>query len=741
MLDGNTASRIVFLRRKIGRYDEIYFRKAQQGTQPEISDQDYDNLKSELAELEEKYPELKSDDSPTQNVGDDRLEGFKTYVHRQPMLSLDNTYNKGELFDFERRLQRMLGPEELIYVVEPKIDGVAVSLTYEKGSLTRGVTRGNGVEGDDITASVSHIVDLPRTLRGPKAPETIEIRGEIYMTLAEFKRINRERNAGGKPLFTNPRNFAAGTVKLLDQNVARERKLEIVLYAMGSCEPQMFRTQLSFQDALRSWAMPVVEQYWVAHGIEQAWDSIKELDLRRHQFRYATDGAVIKLNEIKRQSLAGSTAKAPRWAIAYKFAAEQAETRLRAITVQVGRTGRLTPVAELDPIELAGTTVSRASLHNAEEISRKDIRVGDTVVVEKAGEIIPAIIQVITENRQQDSQPFDLLEHMNGVCPSCGEPIQRQEGFVDYSCVNFKCTAQVTSRIEFFASRRALNIENLGGIVAEKIAETFNINSPVDLFDLEETQLSKLNLGTKDFPHQFGPKNAAKIVNALQRSRDLPLSRWLYAFGIPSVGETKAKEIAKMHENLESTAKSRILHMIVALSRLKEEKNIISPSSRKSPPKSESEREERKIRFHNLGKEILELEKSLDDLPPSSEIGPAAAQSTIRFFESKFGTELIHRLLGHGINPHSDNYRNLDSGDFRLLEGKTMVLTGTLSSFTRDEAKAIIEKAGGKVLSSINKETDYLVAGESPGSKLGRAAKLNVRILDESGLLSLLNKL
>ncbi|AWT59429.1 MAG: DNA ligase [Candidatus Moanabacter tarae] len=741
MLDGNTASRIVFLRSKIKRYDEIYFRAAQQGTQPEISDQDYDNLKSELAELEERNPKLKTDDSPTQNVGDDRLEGFKTYIHRQPMLSLDNTYNKEELFDFERRLQRILGPKKLIYVIEPKIDGVAVSLTYEKGSLKRAVTRGNGAEGDDITASVSHIEDLPRTLIGPKAPEIIEIRGEIYMTLEEFKRINRERAARGKPLFTNPRNFAAGSVKLLDQNVARERKLEIVLYAMGSCEPQMFETQVSFQEALRSWAMPVVEQYWLAHGIEQAWVSIKELDQRRHKFRYATDGAVIKLNDTERQSLAGSTAKAPRWAIAYKFAAEQAATRLRAITVQVGRTGRLTPVAELDPLDLAGTTVSRASLHNAEEISRKDIRVGDTVVVEKAGEIIPAIIQVITENRPEDSQPFDLLEHLNGVCPSCGEPIHRLEGFVDYSCVNFQCTAQVTSRIEFFASRRALNIESLGGIVAEKIVENFHINSPVDLFDLEEVQLSKLNLGTENSPHQFGPKNAAKIVEALHRSRNLPLSRWLYGFGIPYVGEAKAKEISKLHKNLKSTAKSKVLHTIVALSRLKEERNAISPNSRKTPPKSEPEREERKIRFHNLGKEILELEQSLDELPPASEIGPVSAQNTIRFFESGFGTELIHRLMVHGINPHSDNYLKLDSDNSRLLEGKTFVLTGTLPSFTRDETKAIIEQAGGKILSSVTKATDYLVAGESPGSKLGKATMLNIKILNESGLLSLLNKL
>ncbi len=740
MSENEGESRVALLRREIDRHNEIYHRAAEQGTQPEISDPEYDRLKRELADLEEKHPDLRRDDSPTQKVGDDRLEGFETYVHRQSMLSLDNTYNKEELFDFDNRLKRLLGPEQLLYVVEPKIDGVAVSLTYENGSLKRGVTRGNGIEGDDITASVARITDLPRTLRGPEAPASIEIRGEIYMTLKEFDRINSERATEGKPLFANPRNFAAGTVKLLDQNVAAERRLEIVLYALGACEPNSFKTQSNFQESLEGWKMPTVEQYWIVHGIEEAWERVKELDQLRHQFPYATDGAVIKLDDIARQTAAGSTAKAPRWAIAYKFAAEQAETRLREITVQVGRTGRLTPVAELDQVELAGTTVSRATLHNAEEISRKDIRVGDTVVVEKAGEIIPAVIRVVTEKRPKDSLPFDLLEHVRGVCPVCGEPVQREEGFVDYSCVNFQCPAQVAGRIEFFASRKALDIESLGGIVAEKAAVKLDLESPVDLFHLEEAQLTNLNLGTEESPRQFGPKNAAKLIDALRRSKDLPLSRWLYAFGIPNVGEATAKEIARLHEDLDSTAKSQILHRIADLSSKREERTAVSPNSRSNPPKSEREKEQRKQRFRTLGAEIRDLEESLEEMQISSELGPVAARSTILFFESEFGSDFVEKLRAQEINPGSDNFHLLADRDSRPLEGKTLVLTGTLPSLTRDEAKSLIQNAGGKVTSTVSKKTDYLVAGDSPGSKLKKAEILEVAAIDELDLRRLVGK-
>ena len=428
MNSAEAQHRIALLRAEVARHDGLYYRQAK----PEITDQEYDRLKRQLADLEARFPaaaQAAGAESPTNRIGDDRSEGFQAYRHRQPMQSLDNTYSEAELREFHARLVKLVGREDLAYVVEPKIDGLAVSLTFETGKLVRAVTRGNGVEGDDVTANALTLHSLPRELKAAaKAPlpAVIEIRGEIYLTVAEFQRINQEREDEGLELFANPRSLAAGTLKQLDAREVARRRLEIVLYGAGFAEPSgaAGATQSDLQGRIRAWGLPAVEKFWSVKGIEQVWAAVQQLDQLRHRFAYLTDGAVIKLDSFGLQREVGQTSKAPRWAMAYKFAPERAETRLLAISVQVGRTGVLTPVAELSPVVLAGTTVSRATLHNQDEIARKDIRVGDTVFVEKAGEVIPAVIGVNLKKRPPDCRPYRFPDK----CPACGTPVVQAEG-------------------------------------------------------------------------------------------------------------------------------------------------------------------------------------------------------------------------------------------------------------------------------------------------------------------------
>ena len=417
--------RMAELRATIAHHDELYYRQAQ----PEITDRDYDALKRELADLEEENPLLAMMDSPTQQVGDDRSDGFKSYVHRERMMSLDNTYSGDEMREFLARMERELERPDLTYVIEPKIDGLAVSVTYEQGKMVRAVTRGNGVEGDDITANARTIRTLPQELKrgqGAPIPETIEIRGEIFLTNEEFQRINGEREEAGEALYANPRNLAAGTIKQLDPTVVAQRELEIVLYGRGFTEPvaSLPETQQQFFDWVKAWGLPTVANQWSAKNGEEVLAAIAELDQLRHGLDYPTDGAVVKLDSIGLQRTLGATSKAPRWAMAYKFEAERAETELKSISIQVGRTGVLTPVAELEPVQLAGTTVARATLHNRDEIARKDIRVGDFVAVEKAGEIIPAVIAVNLDRRRPECVPYKFPQ----VCPVCGTSVIELEG-------------------------------------------------------------------------------------------------------------------------------------------------------------------------------------------------------------------------------------------------------------------------------------------------------------------------
>ncbi len=663
--------RLDALRHEIRRHDELYFRQAR----PEIADTDYDALKRELAGLEAHHPELAAADSPTRQVGDDRLEGFETYRHRQPMRSLDNTYSEAELRAFDQRLRKLFAiPADggLAYVVEPKIDGIAVSTTYEKGRLMRVVTRGDGVQGDDITANARTIKSLPAALAGKAHPDVIEIRGEIFMSLGEFRRINAARQEAGLETYANPRNLTAGTVKLHDSAEVARRRLEIVLYGRGFCsEAELVPTQSAFQGLLRTWQLPTVEKFWSTTGIDATWAAINELDGMRSQFAYATDGAVVKLDAFAQQREAGATSKAPRWAIAYKFAAERSETKLHAITVQVGRTGVLTPVAELEPVFLAGTTVSRATLHNEDEIARKDIRIGDFVLVEKAGEIIPAVVGVNHEKRAPDSEPFEFPHH----CPECGTPVFKLPDEVAWRCPNIECPAQVRRRIEHFASKGAMDIDGLGEAVVDQLVTRGLIKTLPDLYRLRSEQLTALD--------KFGEKSAQNLVGAIAASRGAELWRLIHGLGIPGIGASTAKDLATHFRGMNALA--------------------VAPE---------------------------------DELLRIPGVGEKTVMAIRAFFNEPANRILIDALRDLGVDPAPPAHPGGDGA--AAFSGKIFVLTGTLESMTREQAAERIEAAGGKVSGSVSKKTTYVVAGAEAGSKLEKARKLGVAVLDEPTFLSLL---
>ncbi|HTL67615.1 MAG TPA: NAD-dependent DNA ligase LigA [Lacunisphaera sp.] len=726
MTPPEAQQRIARLREQVAHHDELYYRQAR----PEITDFDYDALKRELADLEAKFPEFARADSPTQQVGDDRVQGFKEVAHRQKMLSLDNTYNEEEFRAFHARLVRLLETEDLRYTVEPKIDGLAVSLTYEDGKFVRAVTRGKGDRGDDITANVRTIAMLPRTLQGA-APKLVEIRGEIYMTQAEFERLNAERAAAGEELYANPRNTAAGTIKQLDTAEVAKRKLSIVLYGLGHCEPAVVHSQTGLQEQLRAWGLPVVEKYRTVRGIDEAWAAIGELDRIRRGFAYGTDGAVVKLDSFEQQRAAGATDKSPRWAIAYKYKPDTARTRLKGITIQVGKTGILSPVAELEPVFLSLSTIARATLHNEDEIRRKDIRIGDLVEIERAGEVIPAVLRSFPDERPAGAAEFDLFQAVGGKCPVCGGRIARVEVDTDtgvgaaWKCQNYDCRAQRAGRLGFFGSRRALAIDGLGEIVAAKLVELDLVRDPPDLYDVPLATLATLNLGTEAEPRVFGEKNATKLVAAREAARTLPLERWLYALSVPDVGESTARELARRHRNFAELADSKLLRAVLRKAALEEEKERDSPNSKKNPAKDEAEKERRKARRGEIDRELAALNAGIL-LGVPSDIGPAVAASTLEFLASEPGRRLLAKLAKLGIDPQGTV---VEAGKFT---GKTFVLTGTLPTMKRDEAEQKILAAGGKVSGSVSKKTAYVLAGAEAGSKLDKARELGVPIIDEA---------
>jgi DNA ligase (NAD+) len=672
--EAEARERIANLRAEVRRHDERYYQQAS----PEITDPEYDRLKRELADLEARHPAAALQagaSTPTDAVGDDRSEGFQTVRHRQAMQSLDNTYSEAELREFHARLVRLLGREDLAYVVEPKIDGLAVSLTFEKGRLVRAVTRGNGVEGDDVTVNALTIRGLPRELRKSReapVPDLIEVRGEIFMTRAEFDRINAARDEAGEERFANPRNLAAGTLKLLDPREVAERRLEIVLYGVGACEPAGAggETQSCYHERVRAWGLPTVERYWKVPGIDAAWAAVGELDHLRKGFAYATDGAVVKLDSLALQREAGSTSKAPRWAMAYKFAAERAGTRLLAITVQVGRTGVLTPVAELEPVLLAGTTVSRATLHNRDEIARKDIRVGDFVFVEKAGEVIPAVVGVDLARRSPDCRAFEFPEK----CPSCGTAVIQAEGEVALRCPNYACPVQVRRRVRHFASKACVDIDGLGEAMVDLVVEKGWVRGIADIYRLRREDLLGLGKSVE--------KSTDNLLAAVERSKGAELWRFIHGLGIPHVGAAAAKDLAARFRGLEALSESKY-------------DDYIGP-----------------------GKESL-----------IAGIGKTMAEAIVDHFNQPVNRTLVRDLLGAGVAPKAPPAAAPASG---ALSGKTFVLTGTLPTMTREEATALIEAGGGKASSSVSKKTSFVLAGAEAGSKLEKALSLGVAVIDEA---------
>ena len=740
----DSKERIARLRREIEEHDRRYYVEAR----PSISDADYDALFRELRAIEEAHPELITPDSPTQRVGGKPIAGFKQVRHAVPMLSLDNLFAKDGidgLRKFVVSVEKLLPGEPLEWLVEPKIDGLAVNLRYERGAFVTGATRGDGETGDDITDNLKTIRGIP--LRVDDAPDVLEVRGEVYLPIAGFQRICDQMRAAGEEPFANPRNAAAGSLKQLDPALVAQRPLAIVLYGLGEVSDDEPPTQAALIAWLKELGFPTQRWTKLCRSTEELMAAIEELDRIRDSFGFETDGAVIKLNAVAQRARAGYTARFPRWAKAWKFIAEQAETRLRDITIQVGRTGALTPVAELEPVFLRGSTISRATLHNEDEIRRKDIRIGDSVVIEKAGEVIPAVVRVVLEKRPPGATPFDFSAHLGGRCPACGGPIRRDGEFAVWLCENINCPAQKTRRLEYFAKRGALDLDGLGGIVADALVERGIVADPLDVFDLKIEQLATLNLGTDDEPRVFGEKNARKLLDAIERAKTLPLARWLHALAIPEVGEETAHDLAKSHADLDAVANSALLADVLALHGFGEQASAANPRARLHAGKSEPEKLAlREQHAHLLGLAIAAGERLIaagfaapakkKDATPADAVtvvGPVAAKAVQQWFASEVGRGVLSRMETLGISP-----RGRGAAADSPFAGKTFVLTGTLERMSRNEAAEKIRALGGNVSSSVSRKTHCVIAGPGAGSKLEEARTLGVTVCNEAEFLKLI---
>jgi len=634
--------------------------------QPEISDREFDRLLKELEAIEKAHPELVTRESPTQRVGGAPIDGFVTVRHRQPMLSIDNTYNADELREFDRRVHKLLGEEKVTYVIELKIDGVAISLTYENGLFTVGATRGDGERGDDVTHNLRTIRGLPLRLNTDKPPALVEVRGEVYMTRAELARINKERVAKEQEPFANPRNSSAGSLKLLDPRSCAQRRLQLFAYALGATEGVEVQSHLKSLELLREFGFPVNTNIASFDDIDLVIEYCDSWAERRHEQPYETDGMVIKVDSFAQRQRLGTTSKAPRWVVAYKFEAEQALTRLLKIEVQVGKTGILTPVAHLEPVQLAGTTVSRASLHNADEIARKDVRVGDRVLVEKAGEIIPYVIRSEPSTRTGSEEIFQFPS----TCPACGSPVEREEGGVYFRCTGPACPAQLKERLRFYAHRNAMDIEGLGTAIVDQLVDAGLVGSIADLYRLTFEQLVDLE--------RMGKKSAQNLLDGIAASKDRGLAHLLTGLGIRHVGEHVAELLAAKFGNIDDL-----------------------------------------------------MTASAERLAQVEGIGEERAESIHQFFQTRGGRKTIEDLRGLGLKLTEDarpTPAQLGAAD---LTGKTFVVTGTLTKFSRDEIEGLIKKLGGKAAGSVSKKTSYVVAGENAGSKLTKAKELGVPVLSE----------
>lgn len=653
------------LRRRLERHNYLYYVK----NAPEISDFEYDRLMRELQDLEKAYPEFDDPLSPSHRVGSDITSEFRSVRHRFPMLSLSNTYSLDELREFYDRAERELGHPK--FVCELKFDGTAISLTYEHGRLLRAVTRGDGVQGDDVTVNVRTIRSIPLVLTGEGWPDYFEMRGEIFMPRTEFDRLNAEREDIGEAPFANPRNAAAGTLKQQNSAVVASRGLDCFLYyMMGDNLP--FDNHWANMEAARSWGFKVSDHMELCSSWEEIKDYIERADILRHNLPYDTDGAVIKVNGYAEQLRLGATSKAPRWAVAYKFKAEEALTRLLSVDFQVGRTGAVTPVANLEPVRLAGTTVKRASLHNADQIALLDVRLGDMVYVEKGGEIIPKITGVDLPSRPQDSRPMKFVHE----CPECGTPLIRYEGEAKSFCPNQSgCPPQIIGRIVHFISRRAMNIEGLGEETVALLYENGLVRTPADLYDLRAEQLSVLP--------RLGEKSADNIIKSIAGSVDVPFARVLFALGIRFVGETTAKNLASHFGSLSAIA-----------------------------------------------------EATREELAEADEVGERIADSILAYFADDTNRNVLERLGTAGLQFE----RKTSEDTPGTLDGLRFVVSGTFDSYGRDQLKDLIEAHGGKNLSAVSANVDYLVAGSNMGpAKRSKAQKLGIRIITEEQFTGLMN--
>lgn len=654
------------LRREIQHHDQLYYVR----DRPEISDFEYDQLMNSLKDLEKKHPEWITPDSPTQRVGGKAAERFETVVHKAPMLSLDNTYSVEELKDFHRRVLKNLGNEKNIsYVVELKIDGLGVTLSYENGLFVQGATRGDGKQGEDVTANLKTLRSIPMNIPVEKEKFSyLEVRGEVYMEHGDFEKLNREREARGEPLFANPRNFAAGSLRLLDPKITASRPLNMFVYGVGYMDVNPFTEHYAVLEKLKALGFRVSPWSRRCDDFKEILGLIDEWEKKRTTLPFDVDGLVIKVNSLRQQEKLGSTAKHPRWAAAYKYEPEQAVTQVDDIVCQVGRTGSITPVALLKPVRISGSTVSRATLHNEDEIKSKDIRVGDTVVIRKAGEIIPQVVRVVEESGKKRGRKFAMPK----TCPVCQSRIFREEGEAVWRCVNVSCPAQVKERLLHFASRNAMDINHLGTAIVDQLVEKELVRVFSDLYKLKIDDLVPLE--------RLAEKSAKNLLDSINKSKQAGFSRVLFALGIRHVGQRAATVLAQT--------------------------------------------------FHSMKK--LQ-QASVEDLASVMEIGPGIAESVRHYLDQESNREEIKRLADLGLSM-AEQSRTVS----QALHGKQFVLTGTLEEFSRDQAKDKIIALGGRVTSSVSSKTDFVIAGTDPGSKLAKAGKLGIPILNESEFKKLL---
>ncbi len=661
--DKQIEQKIEKLREQIRHHEYLYYVL----DAPEISDAEFDRLMQELKRLEAAHPELVTPDSPTQRVGGKPRAGFGKVRHSRPLLSLDNAYNEQELRDWDRRVRELAGSEKIEYVCELKLDGMSLALTYRQGRLQTGVTRGDGTVGEDVTSNVRTVRSVPlsippATMKKAGMPQDFEVRGEVIMPLTTFERMNEERESQGLAKFANPRNAAAGTIRVLEPNIVAQRRLDFYAYFLlveGNYYPEKHAEALK---ALQTAGFKVNPNHTVAHSIDQVFEFIAKGEAMRDKLTYEIDGVVIKVNSTRTWERLGFTGKAPRWAIAYKYAARSGVTRIEDIHVQVGRTGKLTPVAWLKPIPIGGTTVSRATLHNMDEIERLGVKVSDWVMVERGGDVIPKVVKVVEDKEHLRGHKHF---HMPERCPECGGHIVRVEGEADHRCVNANCPAKLRETILHFAARSVMNIEGMGESLVNQLCDRGLVKDIADIYELTKDKLLTLE--------RIGDKSAQNLLDEIEQSRKLPLERVIYGLGIRFVGERTAEFLAEHFGSLDAI-----------------------------------------------------MDASVEELQEVGEVGPRIAESIHEFFAEPRNRKLVGRLKAHGLTL---------TGKKRVrgtaLAGKTFVLTGTLANYSREAARKLIEDAGGKVTGSVSKKTDYVVAGEEPGSKLDKARELGITVIDE----------